>query len=173
MGFLSVPACLHALAGTKRAFSGTWGHSLGIGPPPTIALAHKIRRQQALPAFRSCSIDNCPGDGRWGEDGDRDGYMNAFLMWEPETITDQPDEFAITTFLHEKAPEDSCTADLTPRRCQQFRPKPGQQFIWTSTSAADGEQVQSGTATADQWGLVTVSGLKFGSHRNRGRVVRQ
>jgi hypothetical protein len=173
MGFLSVPALLHALASSKRAFSGTWGHSLSMGPPPTIALAHRIRRNQAVPAFRNCSIDDCPGDGRWGADGDRDGWMNGFLMWDPDTIADEPDEFAVTLWLHDKAPEDICTVALTPRRTQRLKPKPGDKFKWTHASPDDGKELQSGTAAADASGLVTVEKLTLTTKRSKLRLWRE
>jgi hypothetical protein len=45
------------------------------------------------------------------------------------------------------------TVDVTPRRCQKFKPEPGERFKWSSSTGG------SGTVTADQWGLVTVEKL--------------
>ena len=42
------------------------------------------------------------------------------------------------------------TVDVTPRRCQKFKLKPGAECKWTTSTGA------SGTITADKWGLVTV-----------------
>jgi hypothetical protein len=42
------------------------------------------------------------------------------------------------------------TVDVTPRRCQQFKPRPGARLRWT-TSTGD-----SGTLTVDPSALVTV-----------------
>jgi hypothetical protein len=47
------------------------------------------------------------------------------------------------------------TVDLTPRRCQQFKVKPGEALKW-STSAG-----QSGQLTAERPGLATVTGLRL------------
>jgi hypothetical protein len=47
------------------------------------------------------------------------------------------------------------TVDVTPRRLQKFKPKPGEKFKWTSSTGG------SGTVTADKWGLVTVEKVKI------------
>ena len=57
--------------------------------------------------------------------------------------------------LSNELAKDEMTVDVTPRRCQQFRSKPGETFAWT-TSAGD-----SGEVTADRWGLVTVPQVKI------------
>ncbi len=171
MGFLSIPATFRALADTKRAFSGTWGGSWGLGPPATLPLAGRIRRHQALPAFRNCSIDDCPGDGRHGADGDANGQMNGFLMWEPETIRDEPKEFGITIYLHKNAPAASCTADATFRRCRKFKARAGEAFKWSGTDADGKKVLQAGTAEADKCGLVTLERLKVSKARIRVSIV--
>ena len=109
---------------------------------------------------------------RWDADGDRNGWMNGFLMWEPQTITDEPGQFAITIWLDGKALEDSCTVDLTPRRCQEFKAKPAQAFKWTHTSLAEKKQPQSGTARADDCGLVTLEKLLVSTNKSRIRMWR-
>jgi hypothetical protein len=45
------------------------------------------------------------------------------------------------------------TVDVTPRRCQKFKTRPGETFRWISSTG------DSGTVTADQAGLVTVPRL--------------
>lgn len=57
--------------------------------------------------------------------------------------------------------------DVTPRRCQKFKPAPGETFRWTNTSLAEGKVVQSGTAVADRWGLVTLEKVTVSKGRNR------
>ena len=47
------------------------------------------------------------------------------------------------------------TVDVTPRRCQKFKVKPGEKFKWTNSSGG------SGTVTADKNGLVTVTKVKI------------
>jgi hypothetical protein len=71
------------------------------------------------------------------------------------------------------APADACTADLTPRRCQKFKASPNQQFNWTNTSVKEGKVIQSGTAKADKWGLVTIEGLTITKGKNRISIQRK
>ena len=61
--------------------------------------------------------------------------------------------------------------DLTPQRCQRFRAKSGWQFRWTNASPPDGKVIQSGTAEADKWGLVTVQRLKITKAKHRVNVT--
>ena len=81
------------------------------------------------------------------------------------------------------------TADITPRRSRHFRPKPGQTFRWTNTALAEGKktwalrkiwqkyptrrQIQSGTATADRHGLVTLKGVTILPTKNRIVICRE
>ncbi len=175
-----------ALHDTKRAFCARWG-SCWAGPPPAIAMAGRIKLHQSLPAFGNCSLDDNPGDGafdpgRAGSDGDPTGNINGYLFWDPESIVDEPDRWEMTVYLYGgdrhgrgKSPADTCTADLTPRRCQKFKAKPGQEFAWTVTlvpdPAAPAKVVQRGTAKADKWGLVTVKDLTVTRAKRRVRIV--
>ena len=75
------------------------------------------------------------------------------------------------------------TADITPRRSRQFRPKPGEKLAWTNTALAEGKRswalekiwkkypkkadIQSGTAVADEHGLVTLKGILILPTKNR------
>ena len=77
----------------------------------------------------------------------------------------------MTFLLDESCPAESCAVDVTPRRCQRFKTRPGQKYKWTNTSLADGKSVQSGTATADQWGLVTLERVTVSKGKNRITVV--
>jgi len=52
------------------------------------------------------------------------------------------------------APQAKATVDVTPRRLQQFKLRPGDRVAWTLSG-------QSGEAVADQWGLVTVPRLEI------------
>ena len=51
--------------------------------------------------------------------------------------------------------KDAMTVDVTPRRCQKFRPKPGEKLRWV-TDAGD-----SGDVAADAGGLVTMPRVKL------------
>ena len=71
-----------------------------------------------------------------------------------------------------RAPEDESSVDITPWRCQQFKPKPGETFKWTNAAVADGKVVQSGTAKADKWGLVTLPQVTVTKAKNRIAIVK-
>ena len=68
------------------------------------------------------------------------------------------------------SPAESATMDITPRRCQKFKPAPGEKFRWTNTSLADRQLIQSATATADRWGLVTLKNLRVSKAKSRIRI---
>ncbi|MGA2032746.1 MAG: prolyl oligopeptidase family serine peptidase [Thermoguttaceae bacterium] len=164
---------------------GMNGHSQSSAPPGgDIECPIDIRTDQTMPAFTHCSLDNNPGTGArkpaeqlarekaeieaWNKanpknkknlddfDGDSAGQVNAHLSWEPRDIVDGPGRWEMTVCLTAKAPKDSCTVDVTPRRCQKFAPKPDEKFRWTNTALADGKVVGCGTLAADQYGLVTI-----------------
>ncbi len=60
--------------------------------------------------------------------------------------------------------------DITPRRCQKFKRAPGERFRWTNTLLAGGKVIQSGTAVADRWGLVTVEKVSVSKGKNRIQI---
>jgi hypothetical protein len=84
--------------------------------------------------------------------------------WDPKSIADEPALYAVTVYLIQESPAAEGTLDLTPRRCRSFRPAPGSRASWTVRDAA-GREIQSGSAIADRWGLLTVEGLRIGQDR--------
>lgn len=170
-GFMPWPETLHAMAATKRAFAANWSTN-GPGPVgPLRDLVPRIRLHQSLPAFTRCSLDSSPGDGDHA-DAEKGGGINLYQLWEPETLVDEPDRWEITLLLRDDCPYPDCTTDLTPRRCRKFTAKPGQAFKWTHAAVADGRELQSGTATADEWGLVTLNAVKVGKAPGRIHIRR-
>ena len=173
MGFMPCPETYKALLDSRRSFAARWGHSLGTGAPAAAALP--VRKSQPLPAFSNCSLDDMIGEGdQWGGagggtigSGDPTGQFNNHLRWDLDKWADQPDKVEFTVWLDASAPKDACTADFTPRRCRQFKPKPGESFTW-KLAAEDGQAVASNKLTADKWGLVTVPKLEVTKAR---RVV--
>ncbi|HOD83884.1 MAG TPA: prolyl oligopeptidase family serine peptidase, partial [Phycisphaerae bacterium] len=155
---------LRALQETHRPFVFVWGQS-GHGQRATmpVTLGERVmeldlRTDRSLPAFNGCSLDDDPGDGR-PDRGDAKGQINLFLAWKTDDAVDADGRWEMTVYLIDKSPRGECTVDVTPRRCQRFKGEPGQAFVWTNT--VDGGQVQTGTALADQWGLVTLKGVKL------------
>jgi pimeloyl-ACP methyl ester carboxylesterase len=166
-----------ALQDTRRPHLFRWamgGHGVRAMMPVTLAervLPIDIRVDQSLPAFTKCSLDDDPGNGEQ-KDGDPKGQANAYLYWETKDIVDEAGKWEMTVGLIAKAPEDECTVDITPRRCQAFKPKPGGKVKWTNTAVAGEPAVQTGGATADKWGLVTLEKVKVSKAKHRISITR-
>ena len=174
-----------AMQATRRAFTCVWmSNGPGLTQPFMDEMVPKLRLHQTVPAFTHCSLDtriltdNPKGTyrpGRFDQDfqksADKLGGINLYQRWDTKTLVDEPERWEMTVFLSKDAPEDRATTDLTPRRCQAFKPKPGDRFTWTSTDQKTGKVAASGTVKADQWGLVTVPGLTIGKTRHRIRVA--
>jgi len=163
---------LQALQDTRRPHLFTWamgGHGVRAMMPVSLAqrvLPIDIRTDQTLPAFTHCSLDDKPGNGAQ-DDGDPKGQVNAYLFWETDDIVDEAGRWEMTVGLIAKAPADTCTVDITPRRCQAFKPKPGDTLKWTSTRAGGEPDVQRGEATVDKWGLVTLEKVRVSKGKQR------
>jgi hypothetical protein len=133
-----------------------------------------FRRDQSLPAFGNCSLDDNIGEGDLHSgNGWDESQVNGWVLWEPASIVDEPGRWEITLWVGESCPLPEGTVDLTPRRCRKFAAKPRQSFGWTNAldqGAADATAarvVQQGTAEADEHGLVTLERLRItkGKHR--------
>ena len=190
------PELYRALHDTKRAFSTRWGGAWGGISAAGAHMLGRVKLHQSLPAFGRCSLDGCPGDGELnpggvGGDGDPVGDINGWLVWDADTITDEPDAWEMTIWLlagdaktgQPGAPQDSCTVDVTPRRCQKLKAKPGDTFTWTTAAANDakaidgkaiaGKAITNGQAKPDANGLVTVEGLTMTKVKTRLAIKRK
>ena len=193
-GFKPWQEFLGAMKETKRAFTACW---MVNGPGPTTGVMRDmvplIRLHQSLPAFSNCSLDTSPdtdnpkGEYRPGKydhdfqkraDKDENAGINIHQRWDQSALVDEPDRWAVTVWLAGPgkdgkggAPGD-CTTDLTPRRCQKFKAKPGEKFGWTATSP-DGKEVQKGQVEADRNGLVTVPGIKLTTQKVKVEIKKQ
>ena len=98
--------------------------------------------------------------------------MNAYLVWKTVDADDRVDRWEATLGLIDRAPKDACIVDVTPRRVQRFAVKPTAQVTWTNTSLTDGRAIQSGTATADEWGLITLPRVQVTKSGNRISIPR-
>jgi hypothetical protein len=140
-----------------------------------------IRLDRSLPAFTNCSLDDDPGtaaklttpreviEGKEKKadpyDGDSVGQVNLYLYWRSEDIVDTPDRWEMTVGLTDTAPKDQCTVDITPRRLQSLKILPNQTYKWNNT--CEGKVIQTGAATADKYGLVTIRGALVNKKTNR------
>ena len=107
---------------------------------------HLFALNRSYPAFGNSSIDD-----ELGPDGPKEGYVNVGFVWKD--VVDEKGKWS-AKISNGEAKEDM-TADVTPRRCQEFKPKPGEKLKWTSSAGG------SGQVAADQWGLVTVEKVKI------------
>jgi hypothetical protein len=170
-----------AMQDTRRPFTAVWmSNGPGLTKPFMDEMVPKLRLHQTVPAFTNCSLDarilsddpkGSYRPGRFDQDfqkhADKFGGINLYQRWETESIVDKPGRWEMTLFLAKDAPQDEATMDLTPRRCQSFRPKPGEAFEWTYTALDGGKVLASGTVTADRWGLVTLKGLHVAKGKSR------
>lgn len=194
IGWPQAVAFLKAMQATRRPHLFVWamrGHGTRAVMPmdsPTPVMPMDLRTDQSLPAFTHCSLDDDPGtgkklnrpqpfrnaEGRQLEDlfdGDPEGQVNRYLYWRTEDLVDKSRRWEITVGLWKNAPRPSCTVDLTPRRLQAFKVKPGDVVLWKNT---EGEKViQSDKVQADEHGLVTLEGLKVSKQNNRIHLLLQ
>ena len=170
-GFIDKPRFYRAMLDTKRAFMAAWGMQVDA------SWIYSIGRAAPMAAFANCSLDANPGIGMG--DGDREGQINGYLRFDPATALDQPDRWEMTVWLFAgdergryRAPADSCTVDITPRRCQRFRLEPGQKFRWSSALLEGNAPPARGTGAADQWGLATIRQLTVTQEKRRIAIQR-
>jgi hypothetical protein len=181
MGWPPFPRFLRGMIDTKRPFIYRWQVRDGL---PV------IRKNQSVPAFGNCSLDDNIGNGDLNNGRPLgEGQLNGFLNWDSETIVDEPGRWEMTVMLDASAPLGECTVDLTPRKVQRFKAQPSQRFRWTCTflppladdqkpdgaspqdelaaRLAKGRRLGSGTVTANQYGLVTIEQMHMlvGSQR--------
>ena len=160
MGWPSLPRFYRAMITARRPFVVHW----------QARNRPSIRRNQSVPALGNCSIDDMPGNGDRGHGGTFGAQINAYLTWDSKAIVDRSDRWEMTVILDNGAPLPECTVDITPRRCQEFKPRPGERFKWTNTSLADKKVAQSGRVTADKWGLATLRNVEVTHGKNRIRI---
>jgi len=177
---------------TRQPHTFGWnlgGHTARVYGPPA-----GLRRDQSVPAFTRCSLDDDAGtatkidkpkitqDGKYTRkdiyDGVSYGQYNAWLSWEPATVVDEKDRWEATVFVvkparGKKPPKSECTVDVTPRRCRKFKPKAGEKFTWTHTPAGGDKPAATGQAVADKWGLVTLPKIAVSQAKNRIVIKRQ
>ncbi len=178
-----------ALQEARQPHAVIWrlrGHGSGTFYPPI-----RFRTDQSLPAFTGCSLDDDIGTATklagpveyklpWGQiakdvyDGAREGQINTYLRWDTADVVDEPGRWEMTVYLtggKRGAPKNACTVHVTPRRLQKLKAPPGAAFTWTNRSIADGEVIQTGKATADRHGRVTLEKVSVMKGKNRIKLA--
>jgi len=167
-----------ALAETRRPHIFVWGqdgHRQRARLPVTLSdryMTMDLRTDQCQPAFTDCSLDDNPGNGE-PSSGDTKGQVNLYLYWQTDDIVDRPDRLEMTVGLVDQSPADACTVNITPRRLQNFKLKPGSTVRWTNTAIADGKVLQQGNAIVDKLGLITLVDFKVSKEINRLTVMKR
>lgn len=110
----------------------------------------ELALNRSFPAFSHCSTDKNPGHGDPAE-GDIVGWINRGLAWKD--IEDAPDHFAISIGAAFPGIVYPVRVDITPRRVQQFKVKPGE------TVRARIGRSEAAPITADAEGLITLRGI--------------
>ncbi len=148
---------IKALTASHHGFAFAWGpggHSSSTASKAFKFLKNYNKEKFALnrsyPALGNSSIDHDMGNGD-PKNGDMQGGINLGFNWT--MAADEAGKWSV------KLSNDLCkavmTVNVTPRRCQKFKTKPGEKFKWTSST--DGK----GDVTADKWGLVTIQKIKI------------
>jgi hypothetical protein len=183
-GFKPWQEFLTAMKETRRAFAAEW-NSNGTRETRGVVqdMGLRIKLHQSLPAFTNCSLDSSPdtdkpkGTARYKGNkdyllrADKEGGINLHQRWDPENLVDRSDRWELTLWLAANAPRDQATTDLTPRRCQKLKSKPGSKFTWTNTLVSDGKIIQSGDIVADRWGLLTLPKVTVRKEKCRIAIV--
>jgi len=145
---------------------GPFGHSefrLDIVKYPLSAVAldfpwREIRRNHAYPVFTHATSDQRAPWLNPPEEFDETGQINAYFRWQVER--DRRTRFSMRLWVANpnvtNAPPmpEAITADITLRRLQKFKVKPGSTYAWQISS--DGCKIASGTVQPDEANLLTI-----------------
>ena len=116
----------------KQFISVYWNdgtHAMTREIPPDMKKAmnpvsiFRFRLDASYPVFSRCSDNKNPGNGDI-KDGDIIGWMNRGIDWK--TLADEPEKYVIGLKIAHPEIRYPVTADVTIRRRQKFRPRPGQ-----------------------------------------------
>jgi hypothetical protein len=125
----------------------------------------RFASNKSYPAFSYCSINQDPGNGS-KSDGDPYGAINGYLDWDDASVIDQKCDYTIECFVRDMyvngvlQPQfDSCTADITLRRLQKFKPNIGATVSW-SIEKSNGQTAAAGSLIYDG-SPITLSGAKI------------
>ncbi|MFC1613965.1 alpha/beta hydrolase-fold protein [Gemmatimonadota bacterium] len=126
--------------------------------------------KESFPALSGYSHNNDPGSGD-PEEGDITGYMNFGLEWKD--IHDEKEMYAITLYIAEGDPVLPATVDVTPRRLQHFRLKPGEPVTMIEQTL-DSREILRRESRADRTGHVTFEGFRLTARQgNRLIIIRK
>lgn len=153
---------------SKRAFAGaivdadhTW---IGFdGRPPNYQPDEFLfRRNEAIPAIGRASNSipvPPPGVGQFNTDIE---WSSSWLSFDGSPI-DNANMFRITL----RSTSTNQTADITPRRLQQFKINPYDTLDWHNIRMTAQDTIAKGYKIADRYGLVTIDNFQISTEGNR------
>jgi acetyl esterase/lipase len=139
-----------------------------ILPEPDL---RSFRRNQSFPAIANCTANDdfgtvdiaVPLATRPAYDapgvGDLVGTINGEINWDRLTIVDEQEHYGITLRLEEWTVKDKATADITPRRVQNFKPSPGSAIECKVSDLNTGAVLLSLSIEPDEHGFLTVENV--------------
>lgn len=114
---------------------------------------YRFRLNEAYPAFSNASSSDPVGAVVGQRNMQFDWSSSLRSMGTGTEIVDTAQTFQMTMKSLNGA---TATTDVTIRNAQLFRPLPGETVSWTTSRTDTAATIQSGSATADGKGLVTV-----------------
>lgn len=149
-----------------HSWLGFWGPTIAADNSLAPFAAFQVVRNETVPGLSHASGDLASPPEQTG------GYHQN-LAWSAswDTWDGVPQDTATLWQISLRA-EDAVThtADVTPRRSQQFHPVPGALARWRNLRVGDGVEVQSGMLAADAFGLMTVTNVTVSPTGNRLRL---
>jgi hypothetical protein len=114
-----------------------------------------IRTDRPYLAFSSAQAIRLVTQGEMGE-------FNHQFRWRD--AAEQADRFEATIFLQGRG---DSVADVTPRRCRQFRPAKGTACAWKTVSLDGKTELQGGEATVGDSGLLVLKAVQLAEQPRR------
>jgi hypothetical protein len=179
---------LNPFAANLIPYTGGWmdkGHSASLG-----SLASKrscVPKTHFVMAFKNSQSDDklsasCIGVASCNDHGQFNLRIHWSTVRDPinSAPVDSPDLFETTLKLYtgyagEHAPDYSGpsnpTVDITPRRLQNFPRIPNADYNWKNIPVGGSTPIQSGSVTADEYGIFTITGFQFTEAGNKLQVT--
>ncbi len=170
------PGFTRAMQARRQGFIAAWNEGTHGEVEPrlpadlrermSLAWLHRFALNRSYVAFSNSSADGNPGNGD-AKDGDPVGFMNRGLDFE--ILADEPGRYEARLFWYAEPDRLPVTVDVTPRRVQGMKWKPGdvlEAVIADTTSAELSRQ----EVKVDDLGLATVTHVEVRS-REGSRVT--
>ncbi len=166
------PPFYRALSKSHQGFAAYWDNgthpTCGQNAPEDVKAwtqrFRRIRLDQGYPAFFNTSSDRNPGNGS-PEDGDIVGWINRGMDWKE--VEDSPDRFSIVLVAGYPDIQYPVRTDITLRRVQQFKTRPGEK-LGVGIGGATPISI-----TADAAGRITIPNLSIPSQAGVRIVIRR